>query len=186
MDTKYILYIQPVEAVGVYAIHNKENGKYYIGSSVNIKHRQEMHKKQMMRLEAPNIKIKKDLNSFSDLTKFEFLILEIFPDNTITESFLRNREEFYIKKYDAYNNGYNTYCPKNTGHIKQGELLKCKILSKNTIDLSFLESESDAEILDTFLNFSSYEIKDKSNTDLVSLSAVIKYIILERMANQKN
>ena len=35
----HVLEIPEVRKVGVYAIHNKENNKYYVGSSTNIYNR---------------------------------------------------------------------------------------------------------------------------------------------------
>ena len=40
---------------GVYKITNKINGKFYIGSSINIKRRWESHKEGIITLNAKNI-----------------------------------------------------------------------------------------------------------------------------------
>jgi hypothetical protein len=36
---KHIIEVPDIEAVGVYAIHNKKNDKYYIGSRVCLKNK---------------------------------------------------------------------------------------------------------------------------------------------------
>lgn len=178
---KHILYVQDIEAIGVYAIHNKKNDKYYIGSSTNIKVRQEMHKTKMMRLDAINSKIKEDLKSFYDLENFEFLILEILPDNTITDMELREREAFYIKKYDAYN-GYNDKFPAPTKLSKNNALLKCKKTRKTPQEIPIISEKSNIELVDSLLSFHEH-IVENNGKGMVSLMAIIKYYILDRMAN---
>lgn len=179
MDVKDMLPIYDAEVIGVYAIHNKKNNKFYIGSSTNVKKRQEVHKTKMMRLDAINSKIKEDLKSFYDLENFEFLILEIFPDNTITGEQLREKEAFYIKKYNAYN-GYNINPPWATKLSQNNRLLECK-KEKVSSNIPILENQSNLELLDYLLHFSK-EI-EKRNLDAPGLVTIIKYNILLRMAN---
>ncbi|EEG89679.1 hypothetical protein COPCOM_02664 [Coprococcus comes ATCC 27758] len=53
--------------------------------------------------------------------------METFDDYEITETKLRERESFYIKKYDAYN-GYNVSGrnPYINGYFGKNELLTSK------------------------------------------------------------
>lgn len=94
---KHIIEVPDVEAVGVYAIHNKKNDKYYIGSSVNVKTRLKTHQRNMEKLQGSNLKIDEDLKTFEDLENFEFIVLKTFPDFTITDYDLREAEEGFIK-----------------------------------------------------------------------------------------
>ena len=94
---KHIIEVPDVEAVGVYAIHNKKNDKYYIGSSVNVKTRLKTHQRNMEKLQGSNLKMDEDLKTFEDLENFEFIILKPFPDFTITDYDLREAEEGFIK-----------------------------------------------------------------------------------------
>ena len=71
---KHIIEVPDVEAVGVYAIHNRKNDKYYVGSSVNIKTRLKTHQRNMEKLQGSNLKIDEDLKNF------EFIVLKTFPD----------------------------------------------------------------------------------------------------------
>lgn len=107
---KHIIEVPDVEAVGVYAIHNRKNDKYYVGSSVNIKTRLKTHQRNMEKLQGSNLKIDEDLKTFEDLENFEFIVLKTFPDFTITDYDLREAEEEFIKKYNAYH-GYNSQPP---------------------------------------------------------------------------
>ena len=177
---KHILYVQDIEAIGVYAIHNKKNDKYYIGSSTNIKVRQEMHKAKMMRLDAVNSKIKEDLKSFYDLENFEFLILEIFPDNFITDTELRKREAFFIKKYNAYD-GYNINPPWKTKMAQDNQLLKCKKKNaKSKLKNHDIEKCSDIELVDHLLSVYK-DIVLHNGEGMCTLFAILKYFILVRM-----
>lgn len=88
---------------GIYAIRNKTNGKVYVGQSVNILQRWRSHR---ARSKQPN-HIDKDLPVYRALTKygidnFEFIILEECDKEQLNE-----REIYWIKYYDSYNNGYN-------------------------------------------------------------------------------
>ena len=68
-----------------------------------------------------------DLKTEDDIKNFEFLILETFNDYEITETKLREREAYYIKKYNAYN-GYNVSGrnPYINGYFGKNELLTSK------------------------------------------------------------
>lgn len=102
MIKKHIINVPDVEAVGVYAIHNKKNDKYYIGSSVNVKTRLKTHQRNMEKLQGSNLKMDEDLKTFEELNDFEFLVLKTFPDNAITDYELRKTEKEFIEKYEAY------------------------------------------------------------------------------------
>lgn len=106
----HVLCVPSVSKVGIYAIHNKKNNKYYIGSSVNIENRMKSHRSNLERKRGLNKKIEQDLLRSGNICDFEFIVLETFEDQEITETQLRNRELDYIKQYDAYN-GYNTENP---------------------------------------------------------------------------
>ena len=103
---QHIIQVPDVKKVGVYAIHNKITGKYYVGSSSNVNSRLKTHRSNIEKLYGSNMKMDEDLKTEDDIKNFEFLILETFNDYEITETKLRERESFYIRKYDAYN-GYN-------------------------------------------------------------------------------
>lgn len=88
---------------GIYKIENLINNKCYIGQSVNIKRRWKAHKEA-----SKNIKNKtydfplyKAIRKYG-LENFSFEILEICSENLLNE-----KEKYYVKYFDSYNNGYN-------------------------------------------------------------------------------
>lgn len=97
-SSKYIIEIPEVRKVGVYAIHNKENNKYYVGSSTNIYNRMKTHRKNIEDMIGSNLKMREDLKSEEDIKNFEFIVLETFEDFQVTDIELRKKEEEYIKK----------------------------------------------------------------------------------------
>ena len=86
---KHIIEVPDVEAVGVYAIHNKKNDKYYIGSSVNVKTRLKTHQRNMEKLQGSNLKMDEDLKTFEDLENFEFIVLKTFFDSLLSVKLLQ-------------------------------------------------------------------------------------------------
>lgn len=124
---QHIIQVPDIKKVGVYAIHNKTTGKYYVGSSSNVNSRLKTHRSNIEKLYGSNMKMDEDLKTEDDIKNFEFLILETFNDYEITETKLREREAYYIKKYNAYN-GYNVSGrnPYINGYFGKNELLTSK------------------------------------------------------------
>lgn len=111
-----------IQRVGVYAIHNKKTNRYYIGSTKNIYHRFMLHMRALRHLTGINRKMDEDFKEPENFEDFEWIIIELFDDYTITNHDLRWREMYYIKKFNAIENGYNTGNP-NPGNILEDELL---------------------------------------------------------------
>ena len=86
--------------IGIYMYTDKDNGKRYIGQSVNIKQRYIDHKNGMSKSSRPTpfdiLLHTKGIDSFS------FEVLEECPIEKLDE-----KEKFWIEYYDSYNNGYN-------------------------------------------------------------------------------
>ena len=124
---QHIIQVPDIKKVGVYAIHNKTTGKYYVGSRSNVNSRLKTHRSNIEKLYGSNMKMDEDLKTEDDIKNFEFLILETFNDYEITETKLREREAYYIKKYNAYN-GYNVSGrnPYINGYFGKNELLTSK------------------------------------------------------------
>lgn len=86
-----------MERIGViYKWTNKINGKAYIGQTVNEKTRKQDHIKGKY-----NSVIHKAIKKYG-LENFDYEVLE-----KIEESKLSEREIYWIKYFDTYNNGYN-------------------------------------------------------------------------------
>ena len=95
--------------IGVYMIRNKVNGKYYVGSSIDIKSRWKQHIKALDSNTHNNLHLQNAWNKYGK-ANFEFLILE--EDNLQD---LRNRETYYIKKLNCVEKGYNLIDNANFG-----------------------------------------------------------------------
>jgi group I intron endonuclease len=89
---------------GIYKILNTENGKMYVGSSINLKRRREKHFSQLKNNRHPNSHLQGAYNKYNK-EKFEWIILEYVPDNSI----ILQREQYWIDFFKSYNReaGYN-------------------------------------------------------------------------------
>lgn len=93
--------------IGIYKFENKINKKVYIGQSINLERRYQDHYKNHAN---PNLK---DFQTkfYRALRKygFENFTYEIIEeDDTYDPDTLDEREIYWIKYYDSYNNGYNS------------------------------------------------------------------------------
>ena len=112
---------------GIYKITNKLNNKVYIGSTVNLKNREQRHFKN---LKDGTHHSKKLQNAYFKYVENFFLFEAIESYDKIENDLLIEREQYWINFYDSYKKGYNSR-PKaenNYGH-KHSEETK-KILSE--------------------------------------------------------
>ena len=89
---------------GIYKITNINNNKVYIGSSSDIERRFSEHKRDLKENKHHSYKMQNDFNLNKNIEDFVFEIIE-YVDGSKSDLF--RKEQFYIDKYDAYNNGYN-------------------------------------------------------------------------------
>ena len=82
--------------IGIYKIENLINGKKYIGQSIDIQRRFEEHKR-----DKDNCRIHQAIRKYG-INNFSFEIIE-----ECSPSMLDEREKYWIKYYDSFNNGYN-------------------------------------------------------------------------------
>ena len=85
---------------GIYKIENKINHHIYIGQSVHIYSRWKYHKYEGHWI---NNYLYNAFKKYG-IENFDFSIIEIVPPN---KDILNEREKYWIKYYDSYNNGYN-------------------------------------------------------------------------------
>lgn len=90
---------------GVYVIECLITHKVYVGSSVNIKDRFKRHRYELNRDNHHSQHLQRAWNKYGK-DSFVFMVVEEVND----ESLIVEREQYWIDKLDAYNNGYNT-CP---------------------------------------------------------------------------
>ncbi len=83
---------------GIYRIRNTQNDKCYIGSAVNLYHRQTVHFKFLRRNNHHSILLQRAFNKYGE-SFFSFEVLEECPKESLI-----SREQFYI---DLYNPKYN-------------------------------------------------------------------------------
>lgn len=166
-----------VKKVGVYAIHNNRNNKYYVGSSVNINNRMKSHRSNIESLKGCNLKMKADLSCLENIKDFELLILETFEDYELTEGQLREKEAEYIKKYNAYS-GYNEINRKPCigGRFTKNELVACRKPKSKKLRKVEVEKLANYELLARFQKM----IEDKDIYDPLSY-IWIKLEIINRM-----
>lgn len=86
----------------IYKIYSKSTDKIYIGSTVNYKRRKNQHINALKNNRHHNFQLQKLFNTYG-IGDLEFSIIE----NVNSHDLLIEREEYYIKKYEAYSNGLN-------------------------------------------------------------------------------
>ena len=104
--------------VCVYQITNKENGKYYIGSTCNFKRRMYEHFGELRRGEHCSAKLQNDYNLFGR----DSFVVSILEECEI--DVLRDREQYYMDKLNPVENGYNQSSnaySNNVPHPKYGK-----------------------------------------------------------------
>jgi len=86
--------------IGIYKIENTKNHKVYIGQALDINMRWKQHKEALKSSTKSWYPIaREESDSIND---FNFQILQECSKNELDEL-----EEYWIKIYDSYNNGYN-------------------------------------------------------------------------------
>lgn len=93
---------------GIYKIINKIDGKYYVGSSQNIKHRWERHRSNLKKNKHWNRHLQNAYNKYG-IDNFEYVIVEYITDInkllTIEQTYLdeckNNPDNNYMIVYDA-------------------------------------------------------------------------------------
>lgn len=92
---------------GVYMIENLTNKKVYIGSSTNIEHRLQVHRRALKKGTHSNKALQEDFNRHH-LLRVRVLYVEVIPRRcSYNRSNLYAMEWKFIEQYDAINKGYN-------------------------------------------------------------------------------
>ena len=81
---------------GIYKIVNKDNGKYYVGRTLNLDKRWYQHKKLLIKNKHFNKYLQSVWNKYG-LDKFEFIIVEYVND----KNELINIEQKYINVFNG-------------------------------------------------------------------------------------
>ena len=103
----------------IYKITNKINNKSYIGKTNNLSRRWQDHKyKAFDEKDKEYDKVLYKAFRKYGVDNFDFCIIEELPDYSISGE----REQYWIKKYDTYYNGYNE-TPGGDGGSSKGHCL---------------------------------------------------------------
>jgi len=86
---------------GIYVIKNIVNGKYYVGSSVNINHRINCHKSDLSLNKHHSIKLQSSVNKHG-INSFLFEIIQYCSIKTLIIN-----EQYWINHFNSYNKGYD-------------------------------------------------------------------------------
>lgn len=89
---------------GIYKITCNQNNKVYIGQSTSIKRRWAQHRRDLKNNNHYNQYLQRAYNKYGE-ESFEYEILELCPAEKLNE-----REKFYIKLFDSFQNGFNSDC----------------------------------------------------------------------------
>ena len=84
---------------GIYALKNQENGKLYIGRTINLHKRKNEHFAELRGGKHHNIHLQR---AWDKGQRFDFVIIEKCDPDKLNE-----REVFWIDKYDTFKHGYN-------------------------------------------------------------------------------
>ena len=88
-------------SIGIYKYENKINGHIYIGQSTNIEKRYQQHLYDSKKRPELGTGIDVAINKYG-IENFTFEIIELCDIKSLDE-----KERYWIKKYDSFNNGYN-------------------------------------------------------------------------------
>src|SRR5208282_6276920 len=110
---------------GVYGIHNRFSGKWYVGSTdrTGIANRWKQHQRLLTQKKHHSRKLQLAWNKYGS-SVWEWIVLEELPQDDIH---LLEREDWWISHYDAYQHGYNgrPKAENNSGyHFKHTEIAK--------------------------------------------------------------
>lgn len=152
--------------IGIYKIENKLNGKIYIGQALDIELRLQQHKDGIQcSYKTWYPEARKESNSIED---FDFSILQICKVEELDEL-----EEYWIRFYDSYNNGYNKTLNGQIGN-KGSKIINVENLPElSNTDFFHIMKDLNGNSFKFFLYY--YLLKNKK--DIPYLPATLQDII---------
>lgn len=161
--------------IGVYQIKNTVNGKLYIGSSKDINVRWKQHLNELNKNSHVNDHLQNAWNKYGK-ENFIFSIIELCNENN-----LREREQYYIDKFNCINNekGYNIMPTTNMSvladetKLKISNTLKGKYIGENCFYSKLSERQVKNIISDLIEGKLSYsDISKKYNVSKSVISSI--------------
>lgn len=94
--------------IGIYKYQNKQNGKIYIGQSINLEQRVYAHKSSAFNEKAKdyNSQFHQALRKYG-IDNFDYEVIATLTNEEYSKEKLDELEIFFIKYYNSYHNGYN-------------------------------------------------------------------------------
>ena len=126
---------------GIYRIENNINKKNYIGQSIDIHQRWIEHKSNAFNNKISNKKYNYPLYAAFrkyGLNNFNFIILELCE-----EKFLDEREIYWIKNFNSYNDGYNLTLGGKGGYNPKKTSVQVLAYDLNGNFIKLFQSQSD-------------------------------------------
>ena len=118
-----------IDVQGIYKIINKNNGKYYVGSSVDIKERWNEHQRNLLSGKHVNPKLQASWNLHSQ-DAFQFVVVEEIP--TATRKILLEAEQKYLDTARTEtSNSYNIKFIANGWDWTNGKLIGSLVRGKD-------------------------------------------------------
>lgn len=116
------------KASGVYLLHNRISGGFYVGSTRNLCQRYRQHAYGMRGQYHHNPKLREAWLLYGP-SAFEFVVVELVPK----QYSLTVREQYWLDRLNAVEDGYN-YCPLAGSHLgaKRGEITRQRLSSAMT------------------------------------------------------
>ena len=126
---------------GIYCFTNKINQKKYIGQSLNIEKRYKEHKTRYLK---PSSSMYSSI-FYQALRKYGFDCFDFFvidQNDDYTREDLNILEQYYIKEYNTYYNGYNMNYGGDSVYVSH------KLLLKEIEEIKKLLKETDKTFVD--------------------------------------
>lgn len=113
--------------IGIYKIENIVNGRVYIGQSVDIEKRWRSHTKELRKGTHANVLLQDDWLIYGE-EHFTFEVIKKCRSIKLNEF-----EKYYIKHYNAFDNGYNQTVGNGRTLIDKREIdnSKCIVILAN-------------------------------------------------------
>lgn len=123
---------------GIYKITNVINGKFYIGSAVNLSERRSSHFSTLSKRKHKNSKLQNSWNKYGE-SAFIFEVLEIIKDKNI----LIEREQYYLDTLKPFASiGYNIcLLAKSSLGVKRSKETKERISKSKTGTITSRETK---------------------------------------------
>lgn len=140
---------------GVYLIHNKVDGKNYVGESENIKKRLSSHKTMLRKNKHINPHLQNAFNLYGE-DSFEFILLEEYSKD-LRKSF----EMWWVNMLNSNDSrfGYNIRSVSPNGRCSHNAAARLKIAKSNREDPSIHQYDMEGNYIKTF-TYAAIAIKE--------------------------